>query len=636
MTMRVVAKFDAPLANEELVLQFTGYPEHIAVVDNDVAAMIDLLQVGDPDALNALHHTGDTPLILAMRLNRFDMIEFLLRQCTPWVTARNFFGESPCLLAALHCNARAMQLLIDAGADLIRSDCNRNTVVHLAAMNPDPSTLRLLLSAGASIHERNNFYEQPGHIAAKNSNEAALALLLDAGCELFARDMFDNSLANLAANNENERVLALLIDRGVDVNVVDKFGRCPLWTAAATNTNVAVLRLLINAGADLNAIDQHGANACVLACSNPNEQVLETLLAAGAELRKGRSPMTPCHMAASNRNEALMKRVIELGFFENDGTDTDGKTPLHRAAEVASAAVVARLLDSGANIHATDRKYQNVCHFAAKNADVDVMRLLIARGARFKAPFEPETDFTPFGAAVEANNFNVVCLLAEAGVDVGAECRTDHPLIHVAAQFKDTRALRFLIRNRADVHAMDEKGHTAHFRASAEALAVLFAHGANVAALEPNQRFAACRAAIESNRGYDTLLTLIAAGADASICGRIGQAVGDNVSRFEAAAIVVAAGGTTTLDSIVKPQLRSLTWASQRIASQRFQLVRARAFELGVGLRSLDLPALLVCEILEACLGKLVAVAKFHHLWAIATTIKHFPCRSSLSFNQPV
>jgi ankyrin repeat protein len=625
-TMTMAAKSNTMPTREELVLQYAGYPEHMAVVDNDIPAMIALLESGEPGAVNSVHYTGDTPLMLALRLNRFDMIEFLLRDSSSWTTTHNFNGETPSLLAALHCDMRVMQLLLEADAEISRSDANRNTVVHLAAMNPDARPLRLLLSRGASIHDMNNFCAQPSHVAAKNSNEAALALLLDAGCDLSATDMFGDSLANLGAKSENERVLALLIDRGVDVNGVDQFGRCPLRTAAAINTNLAVLRLLINAGADLNAVDQHGANACVFACSNPNEQVLETLLAAGGAMTKGRLSVTPCQLAASNRNEALMKRVIELGFLETNATAADCKTPLHRASEHASAAVVSLLLDNGANIHAVDRKFHNVCHFAAKNHDADVMRLLIAKGARFRAPFEPETDYTPFCAAVEADNFDVVCLLAEAGVDVGAECRTDQPLIHTAARSKDTRVLRFLIRHRADVRAVDDKGHTAHFRASAEALAVLFAHGANVAAVEPNRRLAACRAAAENNQGYDALLTLIAAGADVNVRDRVGLTAGDNVSRCEGAAIVVAAGGTTALDDVVKHQWRSLTWANQRIASRRFQLVRARALEIGIGLRSLDLPALLVCEILGACLEQLmpVSVTKFHHLWAIATAIKHF------------
>jgi hypothetical protein len=66
--------------------------------------------------------------------------------------------------------------------------------------------------------------------------------------------------------------------------------------------------------------------------------------------------------------------------------------------------------------------------------------------------------------------------------------------------------------------------------------------------------------------------------------------------------------------------------ARRRIAKIRLDLVRNRAMQVCIGLQSLGLDALQMCEILQhaCCRGRLAQLIPFHIWWKIATTVKHF------------
>jgi hypothetical protein len=64
----------------------------------------------------------------------------------------------------------------------------------------------------------------------------------------------------------------------------------------------------------------------------------------------------------------------------------------------------------------------------------------------------------------------------------------------------------------------------------------------------------------------------------------------------------------------------------RRIAKMRLELIRDRALQVCIGLQSLRIDALQMCEILQqACFGgRLAQLIPFHIWWKIATTVKHF------------
>jgi hypothetical protein len=100
---------------------------------------------------------------------------------------------------------------------------------------------------------------------------------------------------------------------------------------------------------------------------------------------------------------------------------------------------------------------------------------------------------------------------------------------------------------------------------------------------------------------------LLAAGADLDAADNFG-----NTSRQS-----LARGGATIDPDKVEA-------AHRDIARTRIDFVRYRACGVCVGLQSLRIDALQMCEILQFACGPAAPLIPFHIWWKIATTVKHF------------
>ena len=125
-----------------------------------------------------------------------------------------------------------------------------------------------------------------------------------------------------------------IVDAGVDVNAVNFPGFTPMMASASQN-NLAAVRLLLAKGANVNAVSGDGSFQKVKAGS------------------------------------------IALGNW----------TPLLLAAPLGSTELVKTLLDAGANVNVADVRGMTplMLAVATDRQNIDVIRMLIARGADVKA-----------------------------------------------------------------------------------------------------------------------------------------------------------------------------------------------------------------------------------------------------------
>lgn len=561
-----------------LVNEFIGYPEHMAVVDDDIAALDAALAASDGD-INIFDVDDQlTPLLLAICLHRTRIVEHLIGAGAELNLDDN----------AIHCasefgNERSMALLLQASPD-VRTSTESKYLCNLAAQNTDAGVLRLLLEAGAPAEEWDETNKRPIHWAAANENEQVMSLLLAAGCSMaFGRG---RGPAGIAASNRNHKVLAMLIKAGANIAEMDLFGYLPIHLASY-NPNSAVVRLLIDAGVDLNVLDRRGENAVFKACENTNIDVLDALLAAGAQWRDVARDRHIAHAVAGNSNEAIVRRVIARGVDLN-AYDWNGATPLQVAAECGTVAVVSILLEAGADINATNaagEKQESICFRACCNENVGVMRVLIAAGA----PFDGDV----MCSVINNSNVDALQALIDAGMNVSLELKANQRKVTCCSSkmcdllFRHVANLRVFV---ADV--------TRCFRGSL--LPVMFSYGVDF----KNRR----------NPSYGVVkpvahLTIFAAGGN-----------GD----FSYDDVVLGVGGHP---DVIVPR-RQLAWACHQVVVRQFKLLRPRAFQICVGLQSLRLPALVLCEILAHAFAPRELLVAFHRVWAIVTTIKHLrePC----------
>ena len=169
----------------------------------------------------------------------------------------------------LNGNSSVALALVHAGADPRVRDRFFNTPLHHAASYADdPAVIAALIAAGADVNARNDFGAPPPPLEDIPS---------------LGRNLGETPLMLAACCNANPAIAAALIAAGAQVRT-NGGGQLltPLHYAARDNEDAAVTALLIAAGADVNAKTDTQATPLQFALDNPNAQVAETLVKAGA------------------------------------------------------------------------------------------------------------------------------------------------------------------------------------------------------------------------------------------------------------------------------------------------------------------------------------------------------------------
>jgi ankyrin repeat protein len=159
----------------------------------------------------------------------------------------------------------------------------------------------------------------------------------------------------------------------------------PVASAAMRGDSDGV-RTLLRGGADVNAAQGDGMTALHWTALNGDLKTMDALLVAGAatEALTRVGAYTPLHLASSRGQAAAIARLLEAGAKVGPFTTT-GVQALHLAAQAGNADSVKVLLDRGADVNAKDKTHgRTPLIFAAAQDRVDVMTLLVARGADTK------------------------------------------------------------------------------------------------------------------------------------------------------------------------------------------------------------------------------------------------------------
>ncbi|XP_062424582.1 ankyrin repeat and SOCS box protein 10 [Rhea pennata] len=182
--------------------------------------------------------------------------------------------------------------------------------------------------------------------------------------------------------------LQFLLLRGASVNFAPG-GKTALHEACAAASTECV-RLLLSFGADPEAVSEDGYKPLHLCKSPDSSECVQQLLQHGASVnsRTEEEDDTALHVAARHGLTDHVQLLLHYGA-ELEAKNEEGQTPLnaacaqpHQPQDMERYYRVCQLLvESGASINAADRDRQHPLHLACKNANAQVVELLLAKGA---------------------------------------------------------------------------------------------------------------------------------------------------------------------------------------------------------------------------------------------------------------
>jgi ankyrin repeat protein len=396
-------------------------------------------------------------------------------------------------------DADATALLIRAGAKVDSPNNYGITPLSLAAANGNAAIVNLLLKGGADPNRTVRAAETPLMLAARTDRLDAVKALLEAGATVDAKETWNGQTALMwAAAAGRAPVVQALIDHGADVRARSNAGTTPL-VFAVRRGEAAAVRALLAAGAEVNEKRPDGATPLLVAVVNGHADLVDLLLDKGADpnVEGGSTELTV---------QGVRARPMELKYrkLTNNERDSEGVTrgnifgkPLHAAVHVANwhisdqfiavkldrirviTSLLAHHADVNGRISMEEPRWSGARYrrhlagataflFAAKSADVEVMRLLLAHGA--DPTINTEENITPLMAAAGiawASNQDraseqqvleaVTLMVDELGADVNAVSDLGETAMHAAAYRGANSVVQFLFDKGAklDVVAID-------------------------------------------------------------------------------------------------------------------------------------------------------------------------------------
>lgn len=379
--------------------------------------------------VNARNDYGSTPLQEAAVRGDADIIAALLKAGAGANTA-NDEGETVLMTVARTGRMDAARALIKAGADVNAVESWRGqTALMWAASQGQPQMVRLLLESGANPNvlsalrnwartttaEPRPQWRPPGaftalQLAAREGCAGCAEELAKGGAELDTASPEGITALLFAVLNARFDTAKVLIEAGANVNIADKWGRAPLYSAIDFNTTPRGGRP-----------DRPSSDV-----TTPLE-IAKMLLDRGAEIDFQLKAFPPYRLLGPDRG--------------GDSLLTTGSTPLLRAAKACDIPAAKLLLEHGAKVDLAN--------------SLKLTPLLVVAGSNWAI-----TD-TRGRFRNEKQCIEMAQMLLDAGADINAVNNNGQSSLHAAARMDMKDFVRFIGERGADLDIKDRNGSTA-------------------------------------------------------------------------------------------------------------------------------------------------------------------------------
>jgi ankyrin repeat protein len=336
---------------------------------NDVGAIVDRLLGAGADPNAAMPVEGDTPLMTAARTGNVPILKALLAHGANVHAAERTKGQTALMWAAAENHVGAVRTLLDAGADLRARSTGEGAFTPLlfAVRSGSLDTARLLLESGADPDDELSGGMSALVLAIANAKFAVAALLLDNGADPNAAAQGWTALHQMTWTRRPNTVLTFPVQAARDA--IDSLELTRKLLAHGADPNLRLTREPESVYTGRFALNRIGATPFLLASFRLDLPLMRLLLEGGAD------PLLP-----NVDNTTPLMAAAGVGFF------VEGENPFTAAEAVAA---VKLCLDAGADATAADANGDTALHGAAFRGVNEVVRLLVAAGARLDVKNHP-------------------------------------------------------------------------------------------------------------------------------------------------------------------------------------------------------------------------------------------------------
>lgn len=374
--------------------------------------------------------------------------------------ARAIAEDDPAALAAALAHGANANAVFEYG----------ETPLARAVETQDPALVDVLLKARAQTDRADTLGVTPLLLACERGNSAIVAALVAAGAPVDQSNADAVTPLAMCARFSDADALRALMARGAAVESVDVRGQTPLMWAASAGKQEAVSALLA-AGAQVNRETPNGFTPLFFALASGKAEVASALIAAGADVKhRGPENTSALQMALYQKNWVAAEELVRLGGGDVAELDREGRRPLHVAAAAGQGALVAALLERGAEVDALSGP----------------SKITWVTEANFGLPPPPVQPTTALMAAAKAGQADVMWQLVRAGANEHFVDGAGVNLVLAAAQGRNAAALGLAIELAGDANVADKDKTTAlhmlaggpYFPELPAMLRVLASHGA--------------------------------------------------------------------------------------------------------------------------------------------------------------
>jgi uncharacterized protein len=156
--------------------------------------------------IGARTENGATPLMMAAYYNPFPEVVRILLEHGAAIEARDRYGTTPLINAAMNSNQEMVRILLEHGAAINArvGEWGWTALMMAAGNNDNPEVIRILLEHGAAIEARDCDDRTPLIFAAwSNTNPEVVRVLLDAGANVRAENRYGRSAWDLMQDNDD-------------------------------------------------------------------------------------------------------------------------------------------------------------------------------------------------------------------------------------------------------------------------------------------------------------------------------------------------------------------------------------------------------------------------------------------------